>query len=329
MKKYYKNMKRFSLVAAACLCGVVGMAQNHNVNNNNNSNTVIINNQPVQRETVVRTETKVVYRDRPNPPKKRVARKLPAPVQLQGYLLVYPEDLGSYSSEPTSIISNINRQGKYGRDNWRVPTSEELDLMKNEADKIGLGELHRYMYDGRYSSGILRLVSTGPSLAEKRKEQELARKREQDRIAAERRRKEAEKEAERKRKAEEDAAIARRKKDAKADQNNLIRSGRVVVYNDAVWQKKNFGANDINDPGRFVNVNELPDGWRLPTLRELRTFAYKSNHTGNRYEHAGLVILEGTYLVTDGDKVKVYNMKMDASFDDNKGLIRPVQDLLN
>lgn len=95
-----------------------------------------------------------------------------------------------------------------------------------------------------------------------------------------------------------------------------------------MWQKKNFGANDINDPGRFVNVNELPDEWRLPTLRELRTFAYKSNHTGNRYELGGLVILEGTYLVTDGDKVRVYNMKMDAAFDDDKGLIRPVQDLL-
>lgn len=321
-------MKRISLVVAAMLYGVASIAQNHNVNNNNNSNTVIINNQPVQRETVVRTETKVVYRDRPNPPEKRVARKLPAPVQLQGYLWVYPEDLGSYSSEPTSVISNINRQGKYGRDNWRVPTSEELNLMKNEADKIGLGELHLYMYDGRYSSGILRLVSTGPSVVEKKKVQEQARaaerRREQERLDAERKKVEAE----RKRKADEAAAIARRKQAAKADQNNLIRSGRVVVYNDAVWQKKNFGANDINDPGRFVNVNELPDGWRLPTLRELRTFAYKCNHTGNRYEYAGLVVLEGTYLVSDGDKVRVYNMKMDAAFDNNKGLIRPVQDLL-
>lgn len=325
-------MKRISLMFAVMLCGGVGVAQNHNVNNNNNSSTVIINNQPVVKETEVRTETKIVYKDRPKARQKRVAKKLAAPVQLQGYLWVYPEDLGSFSSEPTSVISNINRQGKYGRDSWRVPTQEELDLMKNEADKVGLGELHLYMYDGRYSSGILRLVSTGPSIAERQKAQEreraAERKREQDRIAAEQRRKQAEKEAERKRQAEAEAERTRRAKAAKEEQNALIRSGRVVIYDGVIWQTKNYGANNINDPGRFVNVSELPDGWRLPTLRELRMFVYKSSHTGSRYELNGLVILEGTYLVTDDDKVKVYSLKMDAAFDDNKGLIRPVRDLL-
>lgn len=47
------------------------------------------------------------------------------------YLKVYPTELGEYSYEPTTIIKQINLQHRYDYDTWRIPTTVELDLLRN------------------------------------------------------------------------------------------------------------------------------------------------------------------------------------------------------
>lgn len=90
---------------------------------------------------------------------KRTARNLSTPICINGYLWVYPIDLGYFTSHPNEVISQINQQNKYGRDNWRIPTSEELMTMEDNASTIGLGD-DVYMCTA-HSNGVLRLVAKG------------------------------------------------------------------------------------------------------------------------------------------------------------------------
>ena len=62
----------------------------------------------------------------------------PEPITLHEYLIVYPEDLGFFSSEPTGIISALNNNKSYGHDDWRLPTEEELAVIKGAKGKINL-----------------------------------------------------------------------------------------------------------------------------------------------------------------------------------------------
>ena len=76
------------------------------------------------------------------------------PYVLYGYLKVYPYDLGNFESEPVQIILNLNKQKFLGYSSWRVPTNDELALIR--ANKI--------ITSGEYMSrenpkGILRLVT--------------------------------------------------------------------------------------------------------------------------------------------------------------------------
>lgn len=315
-------MKKILIILLSVLYTTFSIAQNYN--NNNNSNTIIINSQPPvihKTETVYRTEKKVVYKDRPAP--SRVARKLSAPVCLQGYLWVYPEDLGNYSGTPTEIIRQLNRQGKYGRDNWRVPTYDELNLMRNEADRIGLGPLYSYMSSG--SSGTLRLVSTGQSIAERNAEEQKRIKEQQE---FERR---TAREAELKRKQEEAESRAAAERERTAKKNNqsmAIRSGQVVTIGSVLWQIKNYGANSIYDAGQITGSGNVPVDWRLPSLNEFRALIYKCRKDGSYYKYGNLVIPEGTYLVMDGDNIRAYNPKLDAVFAKKDGLIRAVCDII-
>lgn len=72
------------------------------------------------------------------------------------YLKVYPTELGIYSYEPTTVIKQINLQHHYDYDTWRIPTTEELDLLRNNG----------YVSEATYitsstskDSGILLLVT--------------------------------------------------------------------------------------------------------------------------------------------------------------------------
>ncbi len=63
---------------------------------------------------------------------------LTEPIILQGYLTVFPVDLGRFSTNPANIIDKINRQAQYGYSDWRLPTSEELDFMLANKRKLKL-----------------------------------------------------------------------------------------------------------------------------------------------------------------------------------------------
>lgn len=88
----------------------------------------------------------------------RTAKSLSAPVQINGSLWVYPIDLGYFTSHPNDYIAQINAQKKYGRDNWRIPTSSELMTMEDNGSTIGLGD-DIYMCTA-HANGQLRLVAT-------------------------------------------------------------------------------------------------------------------------------------------------------------------------
>lgn len=89
---------------------------------------------------------------------ERSAQKLQAPVTVNDYLLVYNEDLGYFSQHPTAVIEQINAQNKFGRNNWRIPTPEELSIMESNASILGLGS-DIYMCT-KHANGYLRPVST-------------------------------------------------------------------------------------------------------------------------------------------------------------------------
>lgn len=113
-------------------------------------------------------------------PKKRTTVEV-----LYGYLKIFPNELGTFELEPTSIISQINRQAKHGYNNWRIPTNEELSLLK----------ANNYLSSGTYMTresrrGKVLLVTDGKDYAtvqaEKREQERLA---EQKRFKAEKERK--------------------------------------------------------------------------------------------------------------------------------------------
>ena len=105
---------------------------------------------------------------------------------VYGYLHVFPNELGVFQSIPTNVISNINNQGMHGYDEWRVPTNEELSLLRANGYLSGT----QYMTKEN-PSGMVLLVTTGKTVAEKE-----AIKAEQIRQAEIARQKEAERQAE-------------------------------------------------------------------------------------------------------------------------------------
>ena len=81
---------------------------------------------------------------------------------VYGYLHVFPNELGVFQSIPTNVISNINNQGMHGYDEWRVPTNEELSLLRANGYLSGAQYITK-----ENASGQVLLVTTGKSVAEK------------------------------------------------------------------------------------------------------------------------------------------------------------------
>ena len=76
-----------------------------------------------------------------------------SPYVLLGYLFVYPEDLGGFSTSPVSLINTINKNCSYGYNNWRLPTREELDLLTSNKRKLRLYGNGSYAYDQCWGYG--------------------------------------------------------------------------------------------------------------------------------------------------------------------------------
>jgi hypothetical protein len=77
-----------------------------------------------------------------------------APYVIYGYLHVFPNDLGTFDSEPKTIIARLNQNRQYGYGTWRLPTNEELALMR--ANKV-IGDGNYMTRENR--QGIVRLVT--------------------------------------------------------------------------------------------------------------------------------------------------------------------------
>lgn len=76
------------------------------------------------------------------------------PYVIYGYLKVFPNDLGSFDAEPRQVISRLNQSQQYGYGTWRLPTNEELTLMRAN-NVVGSGS---YMTKEN-KKGIVRLVT--------------------------------------------------------------------------------------------------------------------------------------------------------------------------
>lgn len=171
---------------------------------------------------------------------------------VYGYLHVFPNELGVFQSIPTNVISNINNQGMHGYDEWRVPTNEELSLLRAN----GYLSSAQYMTKEK-ASGMVLLVTTGKSVAEK------------EAIRAEQVRQ---------------AEIARQKEAAR--QAELLKYVDLGLPSGTIWKNANEGGNDA-----YYTYDEAVSrfGNKLPTeqqLNELRDYC-EWTWTGSGYKGIG------------------------------------------
>lgn len=81
-------------------------------------------------------------------------------VTLYNYLRVFPNDLGEFQSSPTTLIAQINQNNTHGYNTWRLPTSEELSVMRAASSQIPGLRNTSYMTSDRQNPGAVRLVTT-------------------------------------------------------------------------------------------------------------------------------------------------------------------------
>ena len=181
---------------------------------------------------------------------------------VYGYLHVFPNELGVFQSHPNSVIANINNQGLHGYDEWRVPTNEELSLLRANGYLSGA----QYMTKEN-ASGMVLLVTTGKSVAEKE-----AIRAEQARQAEIARQKEAERQAE----------LARQRR------QELLSQGLVDLGlpSGTLWKNANEGGDYVR-----YTYNEAVSrfGNKLPTKQQLEELKNKCTWTwtGNGYKVIG------------------------------------------
>ena len=73
---------------------------------------------------------------------------------LYGYLKIFPNEIGEFQNEPKTVIAQINKQTMHDYRSWRLPTNEELSLLR----------ANNYLGDGKYmtresKTGIVLLVT--------------------------------------------------------------------------------------------------------------------------------------------------------------------------
>lgn len=173
-------------------------------------------------------------------------------ITLYGYLKIHPKNLGVFSSEPTTVISNLNKNGEYGYDSWRIPTKEEWELILSNANSIsGISANQPYMTSANRFDGkdkVVRLVTTdAKTVAEKeRDKQEAARQAELARQEAARKAEIARQEAEQRRlRNEQERAIAQAQEQARLQlrKTNPLQAiknefGLDVVVVQSLWDER-------------------------------------------------------------------------------------------
>ncbi len=87
-------------------------------------------------------------------------------------LRVFPYDIGEFNAEPYQTIKDLNQKKSLGYSNWRLPTRDELSLLRANSSALGdfkneqymvsnpqSGQMDEISYGG--STGWVRLVSDG------------------------------------------------------------------------------------------------------------------------------------------------------------------------
>ena len=87
---------------------------------------------------------------------------------IYGYLYVFPNEIGVYDNEPYNIISQLNSQCSYGYSTWRVPTDEELALLR--ANGYADAQSSYITYDGNSRRGKVILVTTKNEIDQKKQQ---------------------------------------------------------------------------------------------------------------------------------------------------------------
>ena len=86
---------------------------------------------------------------------------------VYGYLKIFPNEIGEFDAEPSSVIRQINNQAQYGYNNWRIPTNEELALIRAN------GYIGQNKYMTKESrQGLVLLVTDGKDAATLQQEAE-------------------------------------------------------------------------------------------------------------------------------------------------------------
>ena len=91
------------------------------------------------------------------------------PVTLFGYIHVFPTDIGEFQTLPAQLLSAINNKATYGYDSWRLPTTEELSIMRANSHLIPNFKNTDYLCSDSSVKGFARLVTTDMSVREKEK----------------------------------------------------------------------------------------------------------------------------------------------------------------
>ena len=200
----------------------------------------------------------------PSTPSTPTARTRSKVEVLYGYLKIFPNELGVFQAEPTSVIAQINKQAQHGYNNWRIPTNEELSLMRAN-NYLGSGE-----YMTRESKrGIVLLVTDGEDY---QTIQEKARKAEEERIKAE---------EEERIKAEEERKAAEERRAAELKAQGLVDLG---LPSGTLWRDK-------NEEGGFYTYDQAMAkfGDRLPTKEQFKELTSKCqwSWTGSGYKVTG------------------------------------------
>ena len=172
---------------------------------------------------------------------------------LYGYLKIFPNELGEFSAEPSSIIKHINAQAQYGYNNWRIPTEEELSLLM----------ANNYLGSKKYMSrenpsGVVLLVTDGEdyeTIMAQLKAEKQAKAEAEAKAKAE---KQAKAEAEAKAKAEKQAkADAEAKAKAEAEEKAKYEAKYGVDLGLSVrWATCNLGASRPEDYGDYYAWGE-------------------------------------------------------------------------
>mgnify|MGYP003300860187 CR=1 FL=1 len=183
---------------------------------------------------------------------------------VYGYLHVFPNELGVFQDEPTNVIRNINSQGMHGYDEWRIPTNEELSLLRAN------GYLSGAQYMTKESkSGMVLLVTTGKSVAEKEAiRAEIARQKEAEQARL---------------KAERERELARMQEFLSQVYVDLgLPSG-------TLWRNANEGGNDAyytyDEVSRFGN--KLPTKQQLEELKNKCVWTWENKNGKNGYKVTG------------------------------------------